>query len=1239
MSKRRPASGEKALPLPHRRNVRPNRPRADSFPIVGVGASAGGLEALERLLKHLPADTGMAFVVVQHLDPTHESRLAEILSRGTSMPVTEVQDKTRISPNHVYIIPPNANMFLEDGLLRLEARKDPKARYLPIDFLFRSLASTRKSKAIGVILSGTGSDGASGTKAIKLEGGITFAQDSASAKYFDMPQNSIRTGAVDFVLPPEQIADHLTRIGRHPYLKLSEIEEEAERTLAHEREDPRNRLLALLSESHGVDFSAYKPSTINRRIKRRMALQGMDHLNDYLRYVRDNPEELQRLYQDMFIAVTSFFREPKSFEALKKIVFPRIMKERSADSPIRIWVPGCSTGEEVYSIAISLLEYLKDRANRIPIQIFGTDINEEAIAKAREGKYPAEIAPDVGKKRLQRFFLETDNGYQVSKPVRDFCIFARHDLTNNPPFSRLDLVSCRNVLIYLGTPLQQKLIPLFHYALKPTGFLMMGTAETVGEFAELFTLVDRRHKIYAKKPGAILPPRWIFSARHPAEAVGADSVKKSAADRTRLEPYKDAADLIILNQYAPASVLVDENMEILHFRGHTSPYLEPAPGAPSLNLFKMAREGLLVGLQSAMKSARKKNLQARAEGLRIDFDGREKIVNIQVVPVKSPETKERTFLVLFEDITEKVPASEKQAPKRGRLAEAEKTQRVVQLKQELATTKAYLQSVIEDQETSNEELRSLNEEILATNEELQSATEELETSNEELQSANEELTTLNEELHHRNALLSQAHNDILNLLSNMNMSIVFLDQELRIRRMTPTAERILHTVSRDIGRPLRDVPLNIEIPDLEQLLLDAMNTGKVVTREIQDRQGRWLFLQTRPYITADNKIEGAVFTLTDIQELSNKTRELAAANQRLQQELTMRQQIESDLLRTQQRLSHLISATPTVIYTARLIGDFEATFVSDNVRNVLGYEAEDFKTPGFFTSRIHPDDRERFMTGMRSLLETDTYVHEYRFQTKDGNWRWGLDSGRVTIRDSQRNPIECVGSWVDITERKQLEEKAQEAAILHERNRVARDVHDSLAQGLTGIVLQLEGVDEALTRDPQEAQKRIARVRSLARSSLEEVRRALSFLRSHVLDEADLAKALARMINDLKQDASARIELCVRGTSQPLSLEVRENLLRITQEALGNAIRHGKATKIQVEYTYAPGTLDIRIEDNGRGLSELKSTDHRGLGLSVMRERATEIGAHFNLRSRTGRGTCVELRVPIPPSIPEKLAR
>ena len=656
----------------------------------------------------------------------------------------------------------------------------------------------------------------------------------------------------------------------------------------------------------------------------------------------------------------------------------------------------------------------------------------------------------------------------------------------------------------------------------------------------------------------------------------AEGFRKPPAPRTDFERQKEAADLIILNRYAPACVLVNENMEILHFRGHTGPYLEPAPGAASLNLFRMAREGLLVGLQTAMRSARKKNAPSRSEGLRVEFNGGEKFVNIQVIPIRSPGTKERNFLVLFEEAAGKM-LPEQTRPRRGRSEDKDSVQRVVQLKQELAATKAYLQSVIEDQEAGNEELRSLNEESLSTNEELQSTTEELETSNEELESANEELTTLNEELLNRNAQLTQANNDIQNFLASMNMAIVFLDRDLRIRRMTPTAEKVLHLTSSDTGRPLKDTRLQVEIPDLEHRLLDAINSEEVKTQEIQDRDGQWFLLQTRPYVTGENKVEGAILALTDIHELSERTQELAEANQQLRQELAMRQQAEeavrggeerirliadslTQLTIVEEQFRAFVESAPDAMIIVGTKG--EIALANQQAEQLFGY------------TRAEMLGREHEMLVPAGLREKHATLRtEYLKNPTARPMGAGLELHGVH-KDGTQFPVEISVSPIrtregvvissiirDITERRRLEQASRQAAVLRERNRLAREVHDSLAQGLTSIVLQLEGAEDVLTKDSQEAQKHIVRARTLARSSLEETRRSLVAMHAPILHETSLPDTIEQVISELREESSARIELSVRGNPRPLSLEIQENLLRVSQEALRNAIRHANAKR------------------------------------------------------------------------------
>ncbi len=800
----------------------------------------------------------MAFVFVQHLDPKHVSMLAEILARESMMPVLEARSGVQVERDHVYVIPRNTSVSIDKRTLRLGPRTLTSGQLTSIDTFFHALAQDQGPRAIGVLLSGNGSDGTSGLKAIKSTGGVAFVQDPDTAKYDGMPRSAIAAGCVDFVLKPAEIGQELVRLVEHPYIGKPDW---VGNDILPDSPDTLNGILSLIRSATSVDFRDYKPNTVKRRILRRMVLKQTDTIESYLGILRQDPTEIQCLFDDLLINVTEFFRDPEMYQALAKHVFPKITAahRKGADRQIRIWVPGCSTGEEAYSLAIALTEFLGEKADGISIQIFATDISDPALKIGRNGAYPASIAKSVSPERLRRFFSKSESGFQVQKHIRDSCIFARHNVTRDPPFSKLDLISCRNVLIYLGSVLQERVVPLFHYALNPNGFLVLGSSETIGSHAGLFQLLDKKCKIYVRRPGISRIPLMTPARELPTVKPPLPAKQEMWTD---LDLQREA-DRLVLSKYGPPGIVVDENLKICQFRGQTSPFLEPAAGAASLNVLRMVKEGLGAELKAALTKARKEDKPVRREGVHLATSGNLEL-NLHVIPFSRNLERDRKYLILFEAVRKSLPAAHakgKPAPARVRALEHENQH----LRQELSSSRQYLQSIIEDQEASQEELQSATEEIQSSNEELQSTNEELETAKEELQSTNEELNTVNEELQNRNLQLSRMGNELVNLLANVNMPILILGNDLRIHRFTPATEKSLNLIPSDIGRPIRDFNLRIHVPNLEKVLRDVIDTLTPLAMDVTDEDGRRYSLRIRPFRTEDRKVDGVVMVFVDLE--------------------------------------------------------------------------------------------------------------------------------------------------------------------------------------------------------------------------------------------------------------------------------------------------------------------------------------------------------------------------------------
>jgi two-component system CheB/CheR fusion protein len=832
-----------------------------AFPIVGIGASAGGLDAFEKFFANMPPDSGMAFVLVQHLSSPHKSILNGLVQRLTRMKVYQVTDGVEVKPNCAYIIPPNKDMALLHGHLHLMEPGAPRGLRLPIDFFFRSLAQDQHERAICIVLSGTGTDGTLGLKAIKGEGGMAMVQEAMSARYDGMPRSAIATGLVDYVLPPEDMPEQLMTYVEHAFGPG------AERVVAPvpEATDSLQKIFILLRAQTGHDFSYYKQNTIRRRIERRMAVNQIGKLDNYVRYLQQNPLEVETLFRELLIGVTNFFRDPEAFAVLAETVIPRLFEDRPLDHPLRIWVPGCSTGEEAYSIAMLVQEHMDALKQALKVQIFATDIDGDAIEKARAGVYPDGIVADVSPERLGRFFSQEDNAYHVKKTIRDMVVFAEQNVIEDPPFSKMDLISCRNLLIYMGPELQKRVLPLFHYSLKQGGVLFLGNSETVGEFVDLFSTLDRKWKLYQRKGvAAAHRPALDFPTPPFMDDIRATRAVE-AATRGRKLSVRELAEKALLQHYTPACVIINERCEVLYIHGRTGQYLEPASGEASLNILRMAREGLRLELTTAIRRVIAHKAPVRYLDLRVKSNGERRAVNLTVRPVLEPPGMRGLIMVLFEDVL-----PERRAESAAAVGEqdTDKEQHIAVLERELRAKEEYLQTTIEELETSNEELKSTNEELQSSNEELQSTNEELETSKEELQSVNEELVTVNAELQKKIDELSQINNDMSNLLAGTGVGTIFVDHQLCIQRFTPAATNVINLIQADVGRPVGHIASNLVGYDhLVQDVREVLDTLVPKEAEVQTQDGLWYLMRILPYRTLENVIEGAVLTFVEVTEL------------------------------------------------------------------------------------------------------------------------------------------------------------------------------------------------------------------------------------------------------------------------------------------------------------------------------------------------------------------------------------
>lgn len=852
-------------------------PGGVAFPIVGLGTSAGGLDALEHFLGHVPRNSGLALVIVQHLDPTRQGIMPELLQRATGMRVVQVKDRTRVQPNGVYVIPPNKDMSILHGVLHLLEPTSPRGLRLPIDFFLRSLAQDQEGQSIGVILSGMGSDGTLGMRAIKEKGGMTLVQDPASAKFDGMPRSVIDAGWADIVAPVDDLPGRILAFLKRPS-SMNETDPEVEA----KTQSTLEKIVLLLRAHTGHDFSPYKKNTFYRRIERRMGIHQIDKIANYLKYLQANTQELDLLFKEMLIGVTSFFRDPAVWEALRSTVLPALIATRPAGQVMRAWVPGCSTGEEAYSLAMVFKEVQEQLTPRKPVslQIFATDLDRDAISQARQGIFPENIRADVPPATLNRFFVQELSSYRVTPEVREMIVFAPQSLIMDPPFTKLDLLSCRNLLIYLAPEMQKKLVPLFHFSLKPGGLLLLGSAETIGSFTDLFTPLNHKLRLFRRAESTVRTEAIEFPSAFalplPNETVPRPSAKPHRSLQT-------LADQLVLDQYAAPTVLVNEQGNILYVSGRTGKYLEPAAGKANWNIFAMAREGLRYELSEAFQKALKRDHPVVIRGLLARAEGADYLVDITVRRLSDPEPLRGLVMIVFSDVP--VPPETKASRRPGKGGgRSSGHARVEDLERKLEHARMEAQTIREEMQTSQEELRSTNEEQQSTNEELQSTNEELTTSKEEMQSLNEELQTVNAELQVKLDELSRANSDMKNLLNSTDIATLFLGPELHVRRFTTQATKIIKLIPGDVGRPITDLASDLLYPDLADDAREVQRRMGFMEKSIAMRDGRWFTVRIMPYRTHDDRMDGVVITFADItvaKTLEAQLREKHAALEKL----------------------------------------------------------------------------------------------------------------------------------------------------------------------------------------------------------------------------------------------------------------------------------------------------------------------------------------------------------------------
>ena len=1233
-----------------------NGDKNNGLMLVGIGASAGGVDALLRFFEHVPADSGLAFAVVLHTAPDHESRLAEVLQTKTRMPVTQAAQVVRVERDCVYCVPPDKQVFMAGGHIRLAERELEDGRHVPIDLFFRELAHAYKDRAIAVVLSGAGADGSLGLGRIREEGGVAVAQDPTEAEHAMMPRSAIESGWVDFILPVAAMPEKLVSLRENAErIQLPPPEKQPRK---HE-ENALRELLALLRARTRHDFTNYKRSTLLRRLERRLQVTESEDVPAYLEHIRRHPEELRGLLRDLLISVTNFFRDPEAFRRLESEIVPRLFEGKGAGDQVRVWVPGCATGEEAYSVAMLLGERAEEFTTPPAIQVFATDIDEEALAHGRGGVYPSTIAADVPPERLKRFFIKDGQYYRVRRELRDAVLFAPHNVLSDPPFSKLNLVSCRNLLIYINRQMQERILEIFHFSLKPGGYLFLGSSESADGLAGLFTPVEKKHRIFRRRDGdsnfrstPALPEAGTWQVR-PASIPQAPPGARGEAFSFGELHYR------MLEAFAPPSVLVNADYDIVHLSERAGRYLHFAGGDPSRNLLKVAHPDLRLELRSLLVTAAKDGGVTRR--VPVQIDGGQKFVRITVRPVTGPRAAPGFMLVAFEE--QEASAADGGA-ERPRVAgsEASGLEPVLrQMEEELQRTRDRLRATVEEYETSVEELKASNEELQAMNEELRSASEELETGKEELQSVNEELAALNAELREKVEEVSHAHSDIQNLLAATRIATLFLDRSLRVKRYTPSAQELFNLIPGDVGRPLAHVTHHLDyaglVEDAERVLGDMLT----VEREVTTTDGRWLLARLLPYRTADDKISGVVLTFTDITEHKRAEERLRSSEERLRLVIETAEDYAIMLLDAEGRYTDWNRGAEKMFgYTeAEAVGQPTHLIFTPEDR-AAGVPEQELRTADGEGRacderwHLHKDGSRFYVSGvMVSLRHGRGYAKIARDLTgqklaqDELHQAWeGLEK-RVQERTAEL-ALANSDMQAEVAERRHVEQERLELLRRivgmqeDERRRISRELHDQLGQWLTALRLKLDGLKEE-TGGHSKLRPRIEELAGIVQRLDADVDFLAWELRPTALDDLGLAVALSNYAQEWTKHFGIKVNFHSTGLGDGrLSPTVETSLYRIAQEALNNVSKHAEATSVDIILERRDDHAVLVIEDNGRGFDPEQvgvSQIGRGMGLVGMRERAALVGGAVEIESAPGAGTTVFARVPVKSAPPASLDR